>query len=166
MWPCYHFSTASVSLPLAHALKNFAVFLSYCLKARFWLSSELYKTNSYLRVAAQLFSIVHWSLTFQGNRCNQLVDSMYVSQLSYKKTMYNSDVSLQKSHITLTKCGVEITNNSREKWNSLSVSVPITVSSGDFEIQIFKSISVTFQIQIQIYNVGHCKYTNTQCRTF
>jgi len=40
---------------------------------------------------------------------------MYVSQLSYKKTMYNSDVSLQKSHITLTKCGVEITNNSREK---------------------------------------------------
>ena len=52
-------STASVSLPLTHALKIFAVFLSYCLKARFWLSSELYNTNSHLRVAARLISIVH-----------------------------------------------------------------------------------------------------------
>ena len=125
-------STASVSLPLTHALKIFVGFLSYCLKARFWLSSELYNTNSHLRVAARLISIVHWSLTFQGNRCNQLVDSMFVSQLSYKKTMYNSDVTLQKSHITLTKCGVEITNNSREKWNSLSVSVSLTVSHWRF----------------------------------
>ena len=52
-------STASVSLPLTHALKIFVGFLSYCLKARFWLSSELYNTNSHLRAAARLISIVH-----------------------------------------------------------------------------------------------------------